>query len=558
MRLVKFLPLLLLLLPVPSVAGDDVPLAADVTERGRGLPTAIDRLLVPHDAGTERTVWLLVDVTDSLRRSPFADALAESLGRNAKKLARTKIGVARVGADGIALPPTGEHARVSQAVRSLLEEPGKTFQDVYTAVRRIAAAPASGKREIVLVSLENGDAELEIEAAVAALSRANARFSAIAREAFLSDSYWVNRESLAPRRYSMNGGEAAFIEVPWLFLFQQRARNEVVPSGFAMYGITRLAAATGGKVYLYYPPSNTPTQCAWIGSCPFCANDQIGAHEFYEAHRLRALSPLAGSRSEVFAVAGRDPYLRAVLKTWSRASREGLLLSRPSVRSAGSSLRPERRQRGNPTTFGTSLGFSGQASKAEKLAVTCGRMADDLAEEIEGIESGIDRYRAVAEYTVLMLRLTRLNLLYFTAFCQEVGPEQLAMAREGATPPQRAFFGEDQIPAGIYWSGMTLSHGVEPFYELHLPGGETTDEALRAFQPAFRDFLARYAKTPFGEAARQSGIARFYLTFRGKGSNPVTRQPRSSEKDDTTTEKERPSRGGGSSGSGGGATSGGK
>ena len=108
------------------------------------------------------------------------------------------------------------------------------------------------------------------------------------------------------------------------------------------------------------------------------------------------------------------------------------------------------------------------------------------------------------------------------------------------------------------WSRMTLSHGVPPFYELRLPGGETTDRELRAFAPHFHAYVAKYARTPFAEAARQAGIARFIVSFRGKSAPPPPRQLRSSEKKDTTTETERPSRGGGGSGSGGGSTSGNK
>jgi len=552
---------LLLLFAAGGVHADGPPLATDVTERGRGLSSAIDRLLLPRKAvsGEKRTVWLLIDVTDSLRRSPFAERLADSLDRNGPKLGKTRIGVALVGAGGgPALLPTNDHARAAAEVRTLLTRPAKTFQNVYASVRRVAAAHTVGAREIVLVTLENGDAVEDLAAVVATLTRTGTRLSAIAREAFISDSYWVTHESSAPRRFTMIGGDTAFIELPWGWLFQQGIQNEVVPSGFAMYGITRMAAATGGRVFLYYPPTNASVMCAYRGFCPFCPNDQIGAHEFYETHRLRTLSPLAGSPAEAFSRAGRDPYFRAALRAWARASKEGLTLSRPSVRTAGSSLRREKRQLGNPTNFGKSLGFGSQAGKAGKLAAVAGRLAAGLAAEIEEIGGGLPRYRAVAEYTVLMLRLTRLNLLYFAAFCREVAPKYQAMAASAPTPPQRAIYGPGQVPTGILWSSMTLSHGVPPFYELRLPGGEATDRELRAFAPEFHRFLARYGKTPFAEAARQAGIARFVVAFRGKSAPPAPRQHRSSEQDETTTEKERPSRGGGGSGSGGGSTSGGK
>jgi hypothetical protein len=552
---------LLLLLTASTALAAEPPLAADVTERGRSLATALDRLLAPAKEARDanRTVWLLLDPTDSLRRAAFADAVRDALIRNTMKLEKTRIGVVTVGAEAKPLlPPTKDQVAIYRAVSEATARPVRTFQNLYASVRRLAAAPADGRREIVLVSLENGDAEDELAGTVAALRRGKARLSAIAREAFLSDSFWVRRASTAPRGMKMAGGEAAFIQVPWGWIFQQGELNEYVPSGFAMFGITRMAAATGGRVFLYYPPTTTTPTCAIQGHCPFCPNDQVNAHEFYENHRLRALSPLAGSRSQVSAALAKDAYLRAALKAWAKAEKGGILWSRPSVRVAGSSLRPERRQLGNGSSLGRSVSFSSQASKAEKLLPVIDRIIAELAADIEKAESGSARCRATAELTLLLLRVTRVNVLGFVAFCREVGPVQVAQLNEELVPPERARWEGSYTFTGIMATNMTLSHGVRPFLELRLPGGDEMQAAIEGLAGPFEKFMRKYGRTPFGEAARQAGIAKFQLTVRGKAAPPPERQPRSSETDDTTTQKERPSRGGGGSGGGGGPTSGGK
>ena len=62
---------------------------------------------------------------------------------------------------------------------------------------------------------------------------------------------------------------------------------------------------------------------------------------------------------------------------------------------------------------------------------------------------GIDRYRSIAELTYLMVRLTRLNLLYCEAYCREVAPLQLAKPKRELSPPERNF-----VPEGYRVTGL--------------------------------------------------------------------------------------------------------
>ena len=73
----------------------------------------------------------------------------------------------------------------------------------------------SGSREIVLVTLENGDAEDDVEATVAALGRAGVKLSVIAREAFLANIQFqtVNKYGFPDAGFTANRDDltAAFI-----------------------------------------------------------------------------------------------------------------------------------------------------------------------------------------------------------------------------------------------------------------------------------------------------------------------------------------------------------
>jgi hypothetical protein len=547
-------------------AAGDVPTAAEVTERGRSLAAALDQLLAPEKPQEGRVVWLLLDPSPSLATARFGEEFDAALTRNAQRLAGTKIGLFLAGTEGApALAPTDDFAALAGAVRTALVRPRDTFRDVYADVRHVAGAfsGAAAPREILLVTLENGDAEDEVEATAGLLARRDIRLSAISREAFLSDTYWLNRGPTAPRGYDMAGGDAAFIQVPWGWLFQQETANEVVPSGFGMYGITRLAAASGGRVFLFYPTSAADVACTRFGSCPFCANDHIGCRETYQSHRLRALSPLAGSRSEVFAAAARDPYLKAVLRAWDRASKDGLVRSRPSVEISGGTLKPERRQLGSAAGISSSLNFSSQQARADRMVKDCDRVIADLESDMEraAAAGGSDRYRTIAELTRVLLHVTRVNLILFSGFCREAGPEILASAKKrDAEPPEVPRYTAEFRITGISYSMMPLCHGVKPFSELHLPGGEEADRAIAALAPVVEGFVSRHAHTPFAEAVRRSGLARFQLVGIGHPGQPPDRTISGSQSGSTATQgRARPPRAGaGSSGTGGPASGGGR
>ncbi len=560
MRVLPAIFLTVLISASPAHSGGDSA-AADATERGRSLARILDVLLLPtrEEAGMERTLLFLLDPTDSLRTADFATEFESALKRNADKLEDTRIAVARVGDKaGPVCPPTADFTLAAKAAARIVSSPVKSIHNVYYEVRRMVGALSGtrGKR-IVLVTLENGDAEDDLEATVNALRRAGVRLTVVAREAYLSDTYWISSATRAPRGLTLRGGEAGFVEVPWGWLFQQAVANQTVPSGFATFGLTRIAAATGGRVFLFYPPSSSGHRCAIYGSCPFCNNDHAPTNRSYQSHRLRALAPYSGSRREAMAAAGKDPYFSAVLIAWGKAARAGLLRSRPSVKRAGSGLRAEKRQIGNGANLTGSLSFSSHAKKADKLAVIAGRLAADL-ETAMGLAKeagGSRRYQAVADYTRVMLLLTRVNLLALAAFCREEGPVMLGRRGREVLPPEAPYYPGDPNFVGIGISSMSLCHGIGFFREMHLPGGAPFKQELAILDTQLDGYLSRNEHSPFALAVYQSGIARFLLTVRGKYVPPPPRRRPDSETDETATE--RPTRAGGGGDSSGGPASGG-
>jgi hypothetical protein len=292
------------------------------------------------------------------------------------------------------------------------------------------------------------------------------------------------------------------------------------------------------------------------GTCLFCTGDHLPTGEAYRTHRLQDLAPPAVPRTEAYAIAASDPYFRAVLRAWERASKAGIVRSRPSVKRIGSSLKPERRQLGRWTGLGSTLAFASQATKAERLAGTCTEILRDLEAALDGRE-GSRRYRAIAETTRVMLHVTRVNLLAFAAFCREVGPVLLKQDPASLVPPEAPRYTGDGRFIGIGYTNLSLCHGVAPFHDVRLPGGEEMERELTELEPIVDGFLARYAHTPFAQVVRKQGLAMFHFTVRGKYVPPPDRDVPGSSSEETTTPPGRPNRGGGSSTGGGGTTTGG-
>jgi hypothetical protein len=126
-------------------------------------------------------------------------------------------------------------------------------------------------------------------------------------------------------------------------------------------------------------------------------------------------------------------------------------------------------------------------------------------------------------------------------------------------PPEKPVYALDPEERerwdGIHWTCHSICHGIRPFAELHLPGGERMDSELVALDKVVSGFYRRFAHTPYAVALSRAGIASFYLTVEGR---PYQRRyVKSSKTDDAETKKERPKREGTSSDESGGPTSGG-
>lgn len=511
----------------------------------------------------ERTLMVVVDASQGLSQAGFANAFAKAVAANKAVLARTQIGFGLVGTNGcVVVPPTFEHDKVVAAVRQHTTRGASALRNVYKSMRQAGAAMyrSKGERTLLLVTLENGDLEDEVEKTAQQLRKAKIRVEVLSSETTLADSYWQRRPNQnKPTGTTLFGGDGAVVDVPFGFLFQYEAANEVTPSGYAMWGLNHLAAATGGRVFLHATSKQLKHTCAFTGKCPFCEGDHELPDAGWNSALVTQMAPLTGARKQALKEMGSDPCFRLVMKTWLAASKEGLIQSAPAVRVQATSASPDRVRAGRDLRLMLPGNFARNAKRAEQAAKKALRVRDQLAEAIKNLpaEGVSHRARASAEYTLVMMQLTRVNLLTFVGFCREWAPKWFDEHGDDPLLPEVPRFDRNERPDGIAYVNLSLCHGVRPFYGVELPGGEQFRKELMKLDAMFNGFQRRYGKSQFGYALRRNGIAQFHPVFFGISKGPVRKRPKSAAGPKGPITPRRPTRRGGGSGSAGGPTTGG-
>lgn len=533
--------------------------AAAVTDPWRGMDLVFDRVVPPSEAeaGSERTLFVLVDATPALVRSGFADAFAKALTKHAATLAKTRIGIARVGVERPVLAPSDDRKATLAALRQALDAPADKMQNVHADLRNVTnlLRGRPGAKTILLATLENGDAEDELDATIAQLDAAQVKVNVLTTEAYVADSYWAARPyEKGPRGTKLVGGDAPFTDMPWGWVFQITAANEVTPSGYAAYALNRLAAGTGGRVFLYAGPEGGEHRCTIHGICLFCSNDHAADGEIYWTNRIQPLSASTKPRAAAAAELGADPFWRATATAWRAASQAGLVHSQPPRLSstAGAS------GGGVGDRFGLFSGIAVDriAEKAEAGIKDAAKILAALEAELAHLDpaKGTPRNRALAEFTRVMLQVTTVNLVTLVGFCREIAPGLLAKDPPAPRPPEIATIERDARPDAVGVTNLALCHGARPFFDVELPGGARLKDELGKLDAMLVKYAASYENTPFLVAVHRQGLARFHLLYAGGTTKLDRERPKSKNAPDPTTQSggNRPVRGG-ATGTGGGS-----
>ena len=546
-----------------ALIAQDSTSAARCTEPGRTLSRPLDMVLAGRgDGSAERTLVVVLDPSPGLVAAGFARVFEDAVAARAGSLRATSIGLVVAGLEtSVVIEPTREHGQVGAAIREALTRTNEGFANLYAALVDAAAVAVRGEGQpvVLLVSLENGDLEDQVDRTVYELQRRSVVVEVLTSEATLADSYWARRPNQdRPRGTELTGGDAAVVDLPWGFLMQHTPANELTPSGFAPWGLSRVAAGTGGRVFLYASSSQTGHECLPFGTCLFCSGDHASPNDRWNSALVAQLAPLVDSRSDVLGERGSDPVFRAMIKTWGDAAKKGLLSQAPAIKVGGTSASPDRVRQGRRLGLFSTASFARNGQQALKAARDAAALRDRLASQLEEFgEDGSARSIAAARYLVVMLQLTRVNLMIYAAWCRDEAPRWFDDPDRECVAPEVMPFEVDRRPSGVSFHNLGLCHGVRPFFEVELPGGDEVMQELRVLDGLFTSYQLRYGQSPFGYALRKNGIVRFHPTYPGISKGPVRRRPKSELDEQGPITPRRPTRHGGSSAPTSGPTTGG-
>ena len=167
--------------------------------------------------------------------------------------------------------------------------------------------------------------------------------------------------------------------------------------------------------------------------------------------------------------------------------------SSPSVKLTGNGLVPQRSRPGRIPNLFRPTGFARQAARAKKLTRECDLIRTSLEKKLAAQEKSrtIPRYRAMAAFTALMLQLTKVNLIGFHGWCNEIAPGIVSTTVPAFEPPEVDRVDRTRRPVGVWFSNYSLCHGVRPFFDVELPGGVLFRKELRKLDSMVRAFENR-------------------------------------------------------------------
>ena len=563
-----------LLAAQPIAAQQAPPTAHAITEAGRTLARPLDLFLAvpsPDARATERHLLIVLDPSTSVAAAGFKKELEAAVVRNKNDLAATKLGLFVIGAPRATVAPTPDFQRVVARVAAQLDKPNDQPKNLFAAVREavplVAIGDAAGR--MLLVSLDNGEAEDAVEETGRMLKRRHVGLDVVTVEACLADSYWAGgrsggifeRNEEPPPGAVMVGGDAPLIDLPFGFLFQGYEGNVVTPSAFAPWALARIVyLSDGGRVSLWSGATKYVHHCIFYGDCPACGkryswpmttNYHEDHTEDYTNMRLQQQAPLVTSRTEAVEYLAKDPYARATQIAWRRAYDARLVEGRPSLRVEGARMSIDDRHERDRDGIEWELLYDDgardlakTAARARKHADTAGSIEADLAKVIAAARPGDTRQLAIAHHTRAMLLLTRVSLLALERFCTVEGPEQLR--RDAAAGHKDPSIGRH---------ARSICHGMAPYLR-RLTSESLLRSEMARLAKVLDDFERSHGSSPVSFALRRMSYPEFDLWYPGEQEEPKERPKPSSDepKGPPTGRPGRP----GSTGTGGPTTGGGR
>ena len=567
-HIILFIAIISILLSFTPISGQEVKTlrSSDMTINGLDLNQIMEKISMSLSITTSKdyaenpTVIFLVDNTSRLKSQKCPELLTAAITKGFAKYPSIKMAVVRYSNNPEIVVENTTPKDIAKGINSVFNSLDDNPKDPCAAIRFCVEKfkKYQSRKYIILFSIQNNDIESDLENTLILLNDNKFTLNVISGGAIMSnpntDAYGKQPENTAIYR-----PESAEIELDFknphldwwypkgissegvkssdeYFRYKYPFYNTFVFSGFGVYGLSRLAAYSGGKYYLYYPPSNTKSSSfCELHLCGICEDKKnhtggAGCNTNYNKF-LPAMAPVLLSREEYSSKYGSDPMSQ--------------LLSEIKAKSGGCWL---------PTGLNTIFDENGNLTngytyQVERAFKTMDEMIKKLSGAIAENNSNSDlRFKAHCAVAMANLYIERFNLNQFKYFVeinlantvkdksnkQSWNAAYLVPVFEccchieesaGITYPQKSK--EDYVKASEI--KPKIANAVKALIQkkkIDLYGGANGEEDLsRALEEAAK-VITQYKNTPWELVARRlPWIAKFRIEFGAAGTQTTKLKP---------------------------------
>jgi hypothetical protein len=576
----------LIITPVLADGDKDDTQATKSLVRHRTMTQIVQILSTEAMPERERSnvlVCWLIDNNATMVKNDLHEEIASSIVSSFRHFEEERLRMAVVGLGEnpeLVCPITRDLDEVADSIRALTARPDDAFKNTMDGMRIAATAMKEykGEKILVLMTLENGDNEDDIELTRKLLEKYEIKLEVVSLEAIYSDPWWqVYGGSYKNMGFDLYGAETPYREYPAGWLYDPLIYSNTVPSGFGFYGLAHLAAETGGKYFLYAPPAEGQRFCKTV-RCPFCNSTHTECDAIYDPMKLGTLQPSVESRKDYESDMRKEKLYHATAKAWEIAYKTGVCGNEPPLLSKGSTVVDSEGKinKNNRPTYYPNGDWKGLKSKALKGIKELDKAISQLKKAI-GVpsrDSMPTRVEANAESLLIHLSAARFNLGQLTLLCDgmiKLDKAKPAAADAFAKPKLEKARGKKVTT--YMTDTLYFCHGGDRMKNIGFLGGKDTRKELLELCELVDKTSARYNETPWELIVRRAGLVLFRPVIpvpvkpltpeerkrqreRSKTQQKTT-QTKNPAKPANTGRPQRPNRGGSSDG-GGSTSSGGR
>ncbi len=300
---------------------------------------------VAKDPKDTPLIAYLVDNTGYMKTSKCPDLLSAAISKSFDKCKGYQLAIIKYAKKtALVCEPTDNIKNITEGINSVFQAIDDSYKDPCAAIREsveFLKKYPNNKKYLVVFTVQNNDLESELEETLKLLNDNKITLLVVSGGTILSDPN-KDPSGEAPQGSKVYRADSAEIEISfnnphleWWYPVGNDKKlatgdeyyrhnypyyNAFVFSGYGVYGLSRLAAYTGGKYYMYSPPGDSGKTFCEMHYCKFCDGKNKKSHSgdsgcgaLYDKF-IPVFAPLLISRDDFNYKYAQDPIYSLVQK----------------------------------------------------------------------------------------------------------------------------------------------------------------------------------------------------------------------------------------------------